>query len=364
METRSFNKHELLDFINSEQFTHLKNIPISRHRAVSQINNPRASDDDILLVVQFDEEKVVGYLGVLPDYLKNQDDIQKVGWLTCFWIDEAYRSYNVAANLFLRVIRTWDQKIFITNFVPWTENVYQRTRMFLPTSHKEGFRGYMRFNLSEILPPKRKLFKTIYPLLRIVDILSNLAFDLRFFLFKGYQIVDINVETCDSVDESMAAFIEKHNLKNWNQRGRNELNWILMYPWIIQQTQPDAESERYYFSSVSSSFFYRLLRFTDRDGEIKGLTILCIRNQNLTVPYVYAENSCFDAIARTLVNSMIKYKLSMVTSFDSNLVSSFRKLRIPFIFRKQIRKPYLISKKFGFITELNFQDGDGDCAFY
>jgi hypothetical protein len=364
METKTYNKHELLDFINSEKFTRLEKIPISRHRAISQINNPRASDDDILLVVQFDLEKVIGYLGILPDYLKNQDDLEKVGWLTCFWIDEAYKSYNIAANLFLRVIRAWNQKIFITNFVPWLEPVYQRTRMFLPTSYKKGFRGYMRFNLSEILPPKRKLYKKLYPMLKIVDVLSNLVCDLRFIFFKGYQIVHLNVDTCDAVDEAMSVFIGDHNLNNWNQRGKNELNWILMYPWLIQQAKPDAESKKYYFSSVSSRFFYKLLRFTGRDGEIKGLTMLCIRNHALTVPYVFAEDSCYDSIARALVNNMTKYKLSMVTTFDSSLVSSLQKMWIPFIFRKQIKKPYLISKKFGFITELNFQDGDGDCAFY
>ncbi|MBN1143350.1 MAG: hypothetical protein JXA72_02965 [Bacteroidales bacterium] len=364
METRSYNKHELLDFINSEHFTRLKKLPISRHRAISQINNPRASDDDILLIVQFDKEQVVGYLGVLPDYLKNQDEIQKVGWLTCFWSDKAYKSNNIAANLFLRVIRAWDQKIFITNLVPWHERLYQRTRMFLPTSYKKGFRGYMRFNLSEILPPKRKLYKKLYLLLKIVDVLSNLVSDSRFVLFRGYQMVDMNVEACDTVDEAMAVFIENHNRDNWNQRGKNELNWILKYPWVIQQAQPDAESEKYYFSSVSTRFFYKLLRFTGRDGEVKGLTMLCIRNNSLTVPYVFAEDNCYDSIARALVNDMIKYKLSMVTAFDNNLAGSLQKMRIPFIFRKQIKKPFLISKNFGFITELKFQDGDGDCAFY
>lgn len=364
METRTYNKHELNDFINSKEFGRLNRYPISRHRALSHIKNPRASDQDILLVVQFDQDKVVGYLGVLPDYLIHQNDIQKVGWLSCFWADQAYKPYNIAANLLLKVVRDWDQKVFITNLVPWTEHVYQRTHMFLPTSYKTGFRGYMRFNLSEILPPKRRLFKRLFLLWKIVDLLSNLVCDLRFVFLREYQIADLKIEQCDAVDEAMAVFIESHNLDNWNQRGKNELNWILKYPWIIEQAQPDEESKKYYFSSVSSRFFYLLLRFTGRDGTINGLAMLCVRNNNLTVPYVFTTNNSSDSIARALVNTMIKYKLSMVTTFDTNLADSLQKFRIPFIFRKKVKKAYLISKNFGFIKDLNFQDGDGDCAFY
>lgn len=69
MEIKSYNKQQLKEFIESDAFNRLSVIPISKHRAISQINNPRASTEDILLVVQFDKDNVVGYLGVLPDYL-------------------------------------------------------------------------------------------------------------------------------------------------------------------------------------------------------------------------------------------------------------------------------------------------------
>ena len=44
-------------------------------------------------------------------YIDNQTHI--IGWLTCFWVNEEYKSQNVAANLFLRAIRAYNKNIFI-----------------------------------------------------------------------------------------------------------------------------------------------------------------------------------------------------------------------------------------------------------
>ena len=78
METKTFNKAELQEFINSPSFNELINIPISRRRAISQIHNPRAEDEDILLVAAFDGNKTVGYLGILPDFVIQGNTKEKV----------------------------------------------------------------------------------------------------------------------------------------------------------------------------------------------------------------------------------------------------------------------------------------------
>jgi hypothetical protein len=364
METKSFTKQDLHSFIFSEQFSQLVNIPISKHRAISQMNNPRASDNDVLLVVQFDENKVVGYLGVLPDYIFHNNEYQKVGWLSCFWIDEAYKSHNVAANLFRRVMRAWEQKILITNIVPWLEPIYQKTGMFQPTGYKTGIRGYMRSNLSEILPPKAKWYRSLTPLLRFTDFTINIFGDIRFRFFKGYKLKNIRYEHLNHVDQTSADYIISYNINNWNQRGKAELEWIINNPWILEGTHDDYNGSRYYFSTFSRRFFYRLIKFTDDQNNIIGLVLMCIRNNSITIPYIFADNDHFDGITKSLINNMIFLKLNMITSFNEELARCLKKLKVPFIFKKQIKKPYFISKKFEFIHELNFQDGDGDCAFY
>jgi GNAT superfamily N-acetyltransferase len=364
METKSYTRKDLNTFIHTGHFSQLENIPISKHRAVSQINNPRASDDDILLVVQFDEDKVVGYLGVLPDYIFQQDEYHKAGWLSCFWIDEDYKSRNIAANLFRRIIRTWDQRILITNLVPWTGPVYEKTGLFLPSQHKTGIRGYMRSNLSEILPPKGRMFKRITPLLKITDFVINIFGDVRFWFFKGYILSNSRCEHLNHIDRASGDFINGHNKNNWNQRGPAELEWIMNNPWILAGTEVDYNGSRYYFSSFSKSFFYQAVKFTDKQNNITGWALFCIRNSSITIPYVFSDPDHYDVISKMLVNTMLHMKLNMITTFNEEMVKSLNNLKPPFLYKKQIKRTYFISNKFDFIHGLNFQDGDGDCAFY
>jgi hypothetical protein len=363
METRTYTKNELKEFIRSGFFNNLDKIPISKLRALSQVNNPRASENDILLVVQYDENRLAGYLGVLPDYLFGNGQKEKIGWLTCFWIDEKYKSMNVAASLFLRVIRAWEQKIFITNIVPWLEPVYQKTKIFQPSVYKSGFRGYMRFNLSEILPPKKPVFQKITSFLKIIDCVFNWLHDIRLSSFKKYNLEEVNYGYLSRLDDECAAFIDLYNQKYWNRRGKDEINWILAYPWLIQGAK-DYDSKRYYFSSVSKRFFYQLIKFTGNDKKIKGLMLICVREHNITVPYVFSDGTGINDMSRLLINTMLELKISMITVYNDELTRSLKKIKTPFYFNKEVKKPFLISKKFDFVNNLNFQDGDGDCAFY
>jgi len=44
-------------------------------------------------------------------------------------------------------------------------------------------------------------------------------------------------------------------------------------------------------------------------------------------------------IAKMLVNTMLEHKLNMVTTFHNELSRSIRKLTIPFLFKKPIKRP-------------------------
>jgi hypothetical protein len=362
METISFTKSTLEEFIHSDKFDQLINIPISKLRANSQINNPRANNDHVLLVAQFDENKTVGYLGILPDEIHVDNQTHVIGWLTCFWVDEAYKSQNVAANLFLRAIRAYNKNIFITNIVPRLETVYQKTKLFLPTVYKTGFRGYFRFNLAEILPPKKDLFQKIKPLLQLGDTILNAITDIRFVWNKQKSLG--NFEYINSIDLIPEDFFLKHQQKNWIKRSKKEINWILQYPWLIQGTDYEQLSKRYYFSCIEKAFETKIVQFKNENGEIIALLILNIKNKHLTVPYLFGEEIYYPIISSFIYNLMSSERLKMFTIYHNEFSNYLSNCKTPFLFSKEMKKPYFISKKFEALKTLYFQDGDGDCAFY
>lgn len=259
-------------------------------------------------------------------------------------------------------MKSWDRKLLITNIVPWLEPVYQKTKIFVPTIYKEGYRGYMRFNSAELLSSKKSIFKKMFPVLNFGDTILNTIFDTRFVLYNKRQSGNVDVQYLKSLGDEEKTFINGFKKDSWTQRGVEEINWILRNPWILQGVKNN-ETERYFFSSVNKQFFYQAIRLT-RNHKIIGVVILNVREKNLTIPYVFSEEKNMVEISQLIINIMLQLKLNMVTTFNGGLIESLKRIKKPFYYSKSIKKPYLISKKFEEIKELKFQDGDGDCAFY
>ena len=51
MDIKLLNKRDLSIFIDSAEYEKLDNVPISKHRAKSHINNTRLNEDDVLLLI-------------------------------------------------------------------------------------------------------------------------------------------------------------------------------------------------------------------------------------------------------------------------------------------------------------------------
>lgn len=364
METKAYTKQTLTEFIQSDFYSSLDNIPISLNRAISQINNPRADENDILLIAQYDGNILAGYIGALPEYIFTENKKEKCCWLTCFWVADEYKSKNVAANLFLRIIRAWEQKILMKNMVPRLEPLYQKTKLFQPTIYKTGFRGYMRFNFAEILPPKKAFFEKTKPILKITDFILNSIHDIQICLSSKGHLKNVNYQYLFRLGDMEGDFISKFKDENWNRRGKDEINWILGNPWIIEGAKEDRNSRRYYFSSVNKQFFYQTIKFTNPKNEIIGIVVVNIRERNLTVPYIFSSNDAYEGISKFLISTMINNRLNMITTYNEKLSIALKKTNAPFYFKKPIKKPYLITKKLPTVNTLKFQDGDGDAAFY
>lgn len=67
IQLKTFNRKELEDFVLSGAFQQYDFLPVTKHRALSQIRNPKASDEDTLLILAFSEDKLAGYVGCFPD---------------------------------------------------------------------------------------------------------------------------------------------------------------------------------------------------------------------------------------------------------------------------------------------------------
>ncbi len=87
MVIKEYSLSDLAQLVLSGDFWRGEVIPITTHRALAQIRNPRARPEDVALLVAYDGDRICGYIGVLPELIFLKGRTHMVGWLTTWSLD-------------------------------------------------------------------------------------------------------------------------------------------------------------------------------------------------------------------------------------------------------------------------------------
>jgi len=363
MEIKKYNKIELLAYIESESFKNSEVLPITTHRALSHIANPRAKNTDILLWVSFQDTDIMGYLGAMADDMYTGLDKEKihVGWMSCLWVSPDHRGKKIAQQLIQSCFESWSGSILLTEFTPEAGSLYQKIGLFTPWTTLHGCRWYIHSNLHHILPSKFPSLAKVRPLLKVLDkIVHGFEYIRDSFVEsnkKEYQFYSI-----DKLSAEAIGFISKQ--KGQFARTGEELQWILDYPWILTTDDIKNEKARYHFSSFEPSFECKAVEIKAKNDVLVGFIMVTCRNGHLRIPYVYyTDIASIIACVRHLLRL---YKAHTFTMYQNEIIEPLKKEMSSFIPHKTIKREYLISSTINEKIKdsvLIIQDGDGDCAF-
>jgi len=368
MTIKQLTPKDLQQFIYSEEYKRLAVVPITKHRALSHINNPRVSPSDIILLIAYEDGQLVGYLGVLADKIYLGDKEHKAGWLSTLWIDPRVRGKGIAKKLLDSALKAWDNKILVTEFTPEAKGLYDRSDAFMDLKIAKGIRGYLRFNLHQLLPPKASFFKKIVGIIKCIDGFFNIFNDIRLFFWKLFVgLKGMKLEYVNEIDKEVKEFIEKRQAKGFTRRKVEDLNWIVQYPWLLSSPFRDRDSSRYHFSSLEKYFLVLNIKVYDNSDKLIGFVMFAIRGHNLKIPYCYFDEKDTEKIMRLIYKHMLHMKLNMLTTFNPLLSNHIKNHRTPFIHKRRMKRHYIISKIFKndllSDRQIALQDGDADCAF-
>ena len=356
---------DLMDLIESDFYKKTEDLPISRHRAISHFNNPHARPDDEVLYLLFKQEKLIAYRLLLPDTVYIDDKPIHMTWLSCMWVHHTERRKGHAQKLSNLALDWWKGKIMYTNFAPESHALYQSLNSFQSLQKYEGIRGYVRLNLSTLIPQRKAALKIFTPLFKVADIVFNAFNDLKLNVSKSKLASNIKVIHDKEVDEATFDFIRPFQQNEYMRRDRKTLNWILKYPWVIEMDKPNEAAKRYYFSSIAKRFEQPVLKIFQAEKLI-GVLILTIRDETLKIAFAYFKEEHTTIIADIIKDVIIEKKISTLTTFHPLLTKHFQNNKSPFLFTKPQFSQYMYGK--GFPKELlsqayHFQEGDSDVAF-
>lgn len=366
IEIKTLDKKLLLEYINSVHFGKEHDIPITIHRALSQVKNPRLDEGDVILLLALDNGNLVGYLGILPDtiFFEKKDPV-KIGWLSSLWVLQHARGKGISFELITKSLELWNNKILSADFVPYTKNIYDKTKQFIDKPYsKKGIRLYIKSDLFTILPPKNELFSKLKWLLAAIDFCANSILNILLRFFK-VDVSQLYFEYINQIDDEVNDFILTKQEKQLFKRNEEDLNWIIKNPWILSANQKDNLNKKYHFSSTAKSFNFHSLKIRNSAKEMTGFMIFSRKDNTLKLPYFYHDN-CIDSIINVLNYHIIKWNINTFTCFHPELVQGLKDKKNPAIFKRELERNYMVSSVFKdeiINSDIEIQDGDGDCCF-
>ena len=368
MEIKTFTVADLKTALLAEDFWLTKTLPITKHRAISYIHNPRADKDDLVLLVAYQNNQVIGYLGILPDKIFVNNAVYKFGWLTSWWVDPCSATTGVGAILLFKALNAYHQHLGVSGGSKEARKTLQASQRFIALKTLKGLDIRLRLNVTRAIPQKLSTMKIFQVWFKIFDVMVDEIVNLRNFFWKRRNNIcqRLSYEYISSIDEETGHFIQRHHQHDLTRKGKKDLSWMMIYPWILSAPLNDSASRRYYFSSLCNRFLYLGVKVFEQLSGMIGFFMLKVRDDRISVEYSYFESQHASAITAAVVYHTLAMDVSVLSLYDEQLVASFSELRCPYWSAKPVSRGFFLSKAFADIplTECRLHGGDGDLGFY
>lgn len=363
MKIKTYTINDFKNIVNSGSFWNDNIIPITKHRIISHIHNPRANDNDLALIVMYDEEdNIIAYRGLLPDTIYF-DRPYRMAWLSAFWVAPKHRRKGIGSKLMSIASENYDSILGSSRFSISSGSVYKNSKQFIILKELKGVNYFFKSNIYA----KQEVHKIIKPFIFLFDfMLTGFSLTRQKIWSNSHNINKIlDIEYIFELDTETTEFVEKLLGNNLLKRSATELNWILKFPWVLNAPLKDKFDDLYYFSSVSKEMKYINFKLFDKNKKVIAFVMLKVREGVLSIPYIYFKEKYSDKIAEIIVFHMIQLNISNAHIYNDTINNSLSRLSIPTFRTRKIFKSSVISKKFEKESLENYtlQDGDGDCVF-
>ncbi|MFY9397996.1 MAG: GNAT family N-acetyltransferase [Desulfomonilia bacterium] len=365
MKIVKYSFRELLDEECRESLLSRDVLPITRHKLLSFVNNPNAKEDDVLLLVAYDGDAVVGYIGLLPDRVFIDGAERRIAWLTSWWVDPRYRRQGTGGFLLVTAMNHYP--IVTSGSTDEADKVFAASKKLTLLKTLKGRELIVRSCSARFIRKKYPKLQGLTPVMECIDGFLNIFVDLRFLLWKRRhaRLEPFLVEFVAEIDHQTDRFIHEHRERELYRRGAEELNWAIRYPWVLPAPFADRTASRYYFSSLAKRFFHLNAKVYDHEKRMVGFVMFRVRDNHMTIPYIYYERSALERVVNLIGRCIVELGIDSFTTYNQEIMSSLISFRFPYLFQINRSRNYYISTALdGTILGSHvFQDGTGDTIF-
>ncbi len=355
---KEYTKAELRKLYDDEEFWKRKEVPFSRQRLAQYLINPYADEDDVLWLIVWNQDELIGYHGLVPDIIKTIKGPQKISWLSSWWVSPNYRGKGIAKGLLQRCSEL---------------NPYYATDSGAATSQGIALaKGYLKIFHSRprsywLLGPNLRFFQDFNLTSPIIESLYHLSKPL----FKLYSRIrlkklinelraeEINLEYIRKIDRNCMDLIGELSKSDLCQKSQESLEWRINNLNHAPRLKGIQSVHNSFFGNVGNEVQSYSAKMYCR-GELIGFISLMITDRILKLPYLYAKDGYGKEIIALVARICMENRIEAVYSQNQLINTWMKDFSFPYIYKKSYMMNVLRSPSLDFIPDgLIVQDGEG-----
>lgn len=368
IEIKKIYKKDIPELLSDKAFWNYFFLSISKHRLYAHYKNPNLEDNDIVLLLSYLNNELVGYMGIFIDEINIDNRIEKIGWLSTWWVHPKTKGTGIGREILNTMYTANNGKIGISQFTPSAKRVYDKSGYFTTLKENKGIKAVLRSNLTFVIPtlfPKMKKLATFF---NKIDYFLNFFINLKLTLQEmviSKSLKNISIEYLNIIDDETLNIINKFNKNDISNKGKDFFEWMKAYHWVQKAPLLNLTNRgKYEFSIYDNEFEFSFIKLIKKNNCI-GFIVLQKRNYVTKVLFTYFDNTKYTNYVSNIIKlQAITQNTRELICYEETICKNFKKSYL-FLYKTNKTKQSIISKSFG-ITDfknvrMNF--GDGDCSF-
>lgn len=361
-------RSDIPNFLNDLSFWNHSFLSISKNRLYAHYKNPNISSDDVVLLLAYYNSKLVGYMGIYIDRILINEEQDKIGWLSTWWVDPSTKGTGVGRSILDKMYILMDGKIGISQFTKSAQRVYDKSGYFTSLKENNGIKAVLRSNLQFVIPMVFPHFTPLKPILNQIDSFLNFFINIKLFIQKKILLSNaqqLKLDYLTFIDDESFSIINKFSKNDLSPKNKAFFEWLNSYHWVKKAPVIElTDINRYTFSMYDSEFDFSFIKIY-KSEECIGFIVLQNRNNVTKVLFTYYDsNKNVQEVINVIKLHVASQKTRDLICYDEKICQALKKSSL-FLYTRQKVKNSLISKVFEPFNLENkrFNFGDGDCSF-
>lgn len=368
IEIKKIVKKDIPELLSDTAFWNFSFLSISKHRLFAHYKNPIIEDDDIVLLLAYLNNELVGYMGLYMDRVTIENRTEKIGWLSTWWVHPKTKGTGIGREILNTMYIENKGQIGISQFTPSAKRVYDKSGYFTLLKESKGIKAVLRSNLQFVIPTVFPKTKKLTWLLLQMDHFFNFFINLKLQFQKlllSKKLKNITLEYVNTIDDDTLRCINKFNTHDISNKGKDFFEWLKAYNWVQKAPLLNLTNKNNYeFSIYDQEFEYSLLKII-KEQECIGFVVLQKRNYVCKVLFTYFDPLKYAEDVSTIIKlQAITQNTREIICYDESICSNLKKSWL-FLYTTKKIKQSIISKAFNAtdFEKIRVNFGDGDCSF-